>query len=48
MLPLVLNFTGEYVHWKRFPETAILIENMLPLKMKFMEFLAYFPFGNLH
>ena len=48
MLPLVLTSAGEYVRWKGFPETAILIENVLLLKIKFMEFLAYFPFGNLH
>lgn len=48
MLPLVLTSAGEYMHWKRFPEMAISIENILLLEVKFVEFLAYFPFGNLH
>lgn len=47
MLPLVLTSAGEYMRWKRFPEMAISIENIL-LEVKFVEFLAYFPFGNLH
>lgn len=48
MLPLVLASVGEYMHWKRFPGTTISTENILLLKIKFMEFLAYFPFDNLH